>query len=196
MDWPPDDELLEAWRRLVADPDTGTAFVDAVHRPLVAALAGRQRNAHPDDVYTAASNALLWFLEHADRYDPDQSPLRSFMLLVAERRLLNVIASEARHRRRTISGDFVEDLADERNDGVDDDPLSFDRPELQPVIAALSDVERRVLDLMRGGERDTPVFAEVLGITDGSADEQRHEVKKVKDRIIARLRRAAGGANG
>lgn len=196
MTWPPDDQLLDAWRALVADPTTGTTFVDAVHRPLVTALAGRHRNAYPDDVYTAASNALLWFLEHAERYDPARSPLRLFLLLVAERRLLNVIEAEARHRRRTISGDFVEDLADERNEEVDDDPLSFDRPELQPVIAALSDVERRVLDLMKGGERSTAAFAEVLGLTDRAADEQRHEVKKVKDRIIARLRRAAGGADG
>ena len=195
MDWPPDDELLEAWRQLVADPATGAAFIDAVHAPLVASLAARRRDADPDAVFTGASDALLWLVEHADRYDPDQSPLRLFLLLVAERRLLNVIEAEARHRRRTISGDFVEDLADGRNEEVDDDPLSFDRPELQPVIAALSDVERRVLDLMRGGERSTAAFAEVLGITDRSADEQRHEVKKVKDRILARLRRAAGGSH-
>jgi len=195
MDWPPDDELLEEWRRLVADSDTGTEFVDAVHAPLVVSLAARRRNADPDAVFTAASDALLWFVEHAGRYDPNRSPLKLFLLMVAERKLLNVIESDLRHRRRTVSGDFIEHAADERNEQVDDDSLSFDAPELQPVLAALSDVERRVLDLMRGGERATGVFAEVLGITGRSPDGQRHEVKKAKDRILARLRRAAGGGN-
>lgn len=197
MDWPPDDDLLEAWRRLVADPDTGAAFAALVLTPLANDLARRGRTPDRDAIDTAAGTAVLELLEHAARYNPDRSPLRSYLLMTAEGRLLNVIAAEARHhRRRAVSADFVEHAPDERNEQVDDDTPSFDAPELQPVLAALSEQERRIFDLMRDGERDTPVFAAVLGITDRSSDEQRHEVKKAKDRILARLRRAAGGGNG
>lgn len=195
MGWPPDDELLAAWRRLLADPTEGTAFVDLVHRPLVRTLAARRPNADPDAVYTAVADALLWFTEHPARYDPTRSPLPRFLLLVAERRLFNAFESEARHRR-LISGDLVELLPDDRNEVVDDDSPSFDAAELQPILAGLAETDRRVLELMRDGERRTAVFAAVLGLSDRLADGQRHEVKKAKDRIVARLRRAAGGGNG
>jgi DNA-directed RNA polymerase specialized sigma24 family protein len=194
--WPTDDELLAAWRRACADPTDGAAFVDLAHRPLVQALAARRPNADPDAVYTAAADALLWFAEHPSRYDPAKSPLARFLLLVAERRLFNAFESDVRHRRRLISGELVELAPDPRNEEADDDSPSFDAPELQPALAGLTETDRRVLELMRDGERHSAVFAALLGIGDRPADDQRHEVKKAKDRIVARLRRAAGGGNG
>jgi len=53
---------------------------------------------------------------------------------------------------------------------------------------------QRVLDLQRCGERRTAVFAEGLGIADRPVSEQEAEVKRVKDRILKRLQRAARGA--
>lgn len=195
MPWPSDDELLAAWRRLADDPDAGAAVVDAVHAPLVADLAARQRTADPDAVYTAASDALLWFVEHPERYDPARSPLRKFLLLVAERRLLNLIEAETRHHRRRDHGIPVEHAADERNE-PEDDPLSFADPRLQAALANLSDVDREVVELIRGGERDTAAFAALLGFTHLPIDDQRREVKRAKDRILARLKRAVGGGHG
>lgn len=192
MDWPSDEAVLEAWRRLIADPDEAGAFIAVVHGPLTAALARRFPTAHADDIWTAVSDATLAFLKKPAAYDPTQSPLPAFLLLIARRRLANLWDKESRHHRERIPWDSVELGAAARNE-EEEAALSFDSPVLQPVLAALSDVERRVLELMRDGERSTAAFAVVLGITDRPPDEQTTEVKRVKDRIMARLRRAAGG---
>ena len=74
-DWPPADALLEAWRRLVADPDAAAEFAALVLPPLASALAARNRRADPDDVTTAAGDAILAFLKRPTAYDPVQLPL-------------------------------------------------------------------------------------------------------------------------
>ena len=58
-DWPPAAALLGAWRRLVEDRDAAAEFAALVLPPLVAGLADRTRRAHPDDVETAAGDAVL-----------------------------------------------------------------------------------------------------------------------------------------
>ena len=188
VDW------LTAWERLTGDPDAGGAFVALVHAPLVAALSARHRRDDPDAVFTAVSDAVLAILKRPAAYDPAKSPLFRFLLMIAERRLRNSFAAEGRHRRGRIPWDAVELDASERNEEEEDEPLSLDAPELRAVIDALSDAERQVFDLMRGGERRTAVYAAVLGIADCSADEQEVEVKRAKDRIKARLKRAGGGS--
>ena len=50
--------------------------------------------------------------------------------------------------------------------------------------------EAEVLTLMRQGERRTLEFARVLGISELPAEQQRREVKRVKDRIKRRVERA------
>jgi len=193
--WPPDDELLAAWGRLVGDPTSGTAFVSLALPPLVRALALWGKGAHADDIETAAADAVLALIKRPERYDPAKSPLPAFLLLVARRRWLNQFAAERRHRVGKIPWDDVEfALADGNEEG--DDAPSFDRPEMQGVIASFSDVDRRLFDLMLGGERNTAAFAAVMGITDRPSDEQEREVKRAKDRIKARLKRAAGGTDG
>lgn len=62
-------------------------------------------------------------------------------------------------------------------------------PPLAAAVAELSDADRAVLALMREGERATAKFAAALGLA-GPPAEQAAEVKRVKDRIIARLKRA------
>ncbi len=61
------------------------------------------------------------------------------------------------------------------------------------MIAAFDDAERRAFELMRAGERRTAVFAAALGLTDRPPAGQADEVKRVKDKIMQRLRRAWRG---
>lgn len=196
MPWPPDADLLAAWQQLRDDPTAGNAFIDLVHRPLVDELLARHRRIDPDIAYTAASNALLWFAEHPANFDPARSPLHRFLTLVGERRLLNLLDAESRHHRRRIFGDHVEHAADPRNDEGDADTPSSEHPQLQHALARLSEVDRQVWELMTSGERRSEAFAAVLGITHLPPDDLRREVKRAKDRITARLKRAVGGSDG
>ncbi len=196
MNWPSNDTLIAAWRRLTDDPTTGGELAALALPPLVRALTGWRPGVHPDDVETAATDAVLALLKHPSRYEPTQSPLLAFLTFVARRRLMNRYAADRRHRDGKIPWDDVEFSLADGNEDEDNDAPSFDHPDLQPVIAALSEVDRRVLDLMRDGERGTPAFAALLGIADRPADEQEREVKRAKDRIKARLKRAAGGTDG
>lgn len=196
MDWPADDDLLAAWGRLAGDPTAGTAFLVVAMPPLVRHLSAGWPAADPHAVESAAADALLWLVKNPGRYDPGRSPLPAFLLLVARRRLSNLLAAERRHRAGKIPWDDVEHALVGGNEGEGDDAPSFGHPGLQAVIAALSETDRRLFDLMRGGERGTAAFAAVLGVADRPADEREREVKRAKDRIKARLKRAAGGGDG
>jgi hypothetical protein len=60
------------------------------------------------------------------------------------------------------------------------------------VWQRLTDVERCFLEQMQQGEWRNSVFAVILGVTHLSAGEQRREVKRVKDRLKKRMKRAGG----
>lgn len=196
MDWPPDDELLEAWRQLVADPTTAGQFMNLTLRPLADSLAAWRRGTDPDLIESAVADALLAFCRRADVYDPDRRPLGVYLRVIARRRLCSQLKSEGRHHAGRIPWDTVELHPPDRNDPSGDDSPSFDSPALRAVIAGFSDVDRRVFDLILDGERDTPIFAEAMGVSALSPDDQEAEVKRAKDRVKARLKRAGGGSNG
>ena len=189
-DWPPADVLLGAWRRLVEDPDAAAEFAALVLPLLVAGLADRNRGTHPDDVATAAGDAVLAFLKRPGAYDPDRLPLANYLSFIAKRRLQNQWTAERRHHAGRIPWDSVELDAAGRNHEGDDSP-ALDGPELAAVRSQFTDGERRVFELMRDGERRTEAFADALGVA-GDPDAAVH-VKRAKDRIKARLKRAAGG---
>jgi len=189
-DWPPADVLLEAWRRLVEDPDSAAEFAALVFPPFMSALAERHHHAHPDEIATAAGEAVLAFLKRPSAYDPQRLPLTNYLLFIAKRRLQNQWTAERRHHAGRIPWDSVElDVAGRNDEGVE--PSGFDAAALAPVVARMTDGERRVFELMRGGERRTEAFADALGVA-GDPDAAAH-VKRAKDRMLARLKRAAGG---
>ncbi len=196
MSWPTDDALLAAWGRLADDPTSAGAFVTLALPPLVRQLAAFRPFADPDVVESVAADVLLWLVKRPEQYYPAKSPLPAFLLFVARRKLLTALKVEHRHPRRKIPWDDVEFALADRNEEADDDDLSFDRPELQAVVASLSDVDRGLFDLMLGGERSTAAFAALMGLGDLPADEQELQVKRAKDRIKARLKRAVGGSDG
>jgi RNA polymerase sigma-70 factor (ECF subfamily) len=196
VSWPPDEELLAAWGRLADEPTAGGAFVALTLPQLVRQLTAWRPTADPHAVESVAADVLLWLVKNPARYDPARSPLPAFLLLVARRKLLTELASERRHQVGKIPWDDVEFVLADRNEEVDDDSPSFDHPELQAVIATLSETDRRLLDLMRDGERSSIAFAAVMKIADRPIEEQEREVKRAKDRIKARFKRAVGGGNG
>ncbi|MEO2088619.1 MAG: hypothetical protein ABGY75_03860, partial [Gemmataceae bacterium] len=143
-----DDVWLTAWQRLIADPDEGGAFATLVHGPLTSALEDRYPWADPHTLATAVSDAVLAFLRRPAAYDPGRLPLFRFLLLIAHRRLSHQREREGRHHRGRIPWDAVELVVAAGNEREDDE-RSFQSATLQPVLASLTDAERRVLELMR-----------------------------------------------
>lgn len=165
----------------------------------------------PQIVEQAAIDALLDYLQHPQRYQPERVPLDAYLLMAAKRDLKNALRSERRHTARAIpldgSAPAVELALAARNESVEEVvmenvdlelPAGLDRARaLDLVLAAFSDpIERRLLRLYLDGERRTAAYAAVLGIGDRPAGEQRQTVKRVKDRFekrLTRLRARAGG---
>jgi hypothetical protein len=189
--WPPDEELLAAWQRLVADPDTAGAFAELVLPPLEADLARRFVRQHPDDRTAAADTAVLTLLRNPTAFDPAKGPLPAFLRLIAGRDVLNLIDREKRHRRGRIPWESVEPGLPARNEEEEEPATLAEYPEFRAVIESFDETDRRVYELWRDCEQATAVFAVAIGVTDRPPDEQAAEVKRAKDRIIARLKRAA-----
>jgi DNA-directed RNA polymerase specialized sigma24 family protein len=193
VNWPSDDELLTAWQLLATDPTAGGAFVSLALRPLVDSLLVWQTKIDPDDAETVATDVLLWLVRKPEKYQPDKSPLAAFLRFVARRKLLSHFASERRHQAAKIPWDDVEFCFAARNESSDDDDApSFAHPQLLAALDELSEVDRQLVELIRDGERDTDVFAAMMGLTNRPADERERAVKRAKDRIKVKLKRAVG----
>ncbi len=188
--WPPDDDLLDVWRRSVAEPLTaGGAFAAAVLPPLEADLARGFARVDPHLVTEAADCAVLALLRTPAAYDPARAPLPAFLRMAARRDLVNLLAKEGRHHRGRTPWAAVELGHPARNESADA-PTLADFPALADAVAGLSAEDRCVLDLILDGERDTAVFAAALGLADRPAAEQVDAVKRAKDRVKARVKRA------
>jgi hypothetical protein len=187
--WPLDDQLFAAWRGLVADPTTAGAFAELVLPPLEADLRRLFPRTDSDDITDAADWAVAAFLRTPMAFDPARGPLPAFLRLAARRDLINILQRDGRHHLGRIPWAGVELSHPAGNEGVEAETFA-DHPELAAAVADLDEADRAVFELMLDGERDTAVFSAVLGIADRPADEQFDAVKRAKDRVKARLKRA------
>jgi RNA polymerase sigma factor (sigma-70 family) len=190
---------LPLWARLLArDPSAQSDLCTTYLEPLIDWLGRRLRYADPHLVAEAAENALITLARNPHSYDPRRASLETYLRLSARGDLLNLLRRERRHRFRRCGLRLVE-LAVEggKYSGRQDDPswrlsLEEEAERLRRKPSCLSEAERRVWELMQGGERRTTVFAELLGLDRLPRQEQEKRVKRVKDRISKRLQRAGG----
>lgn len=152
-------------------------------------------------VTTAAIDAILGVARHQHRVDLGRGSLRAYLVMSAKGDLRNALRSRERRRARETSLDAVEVSVLERNIHRHDPGAD---PTAELAIAAAhreaagfnlrgvvrDPAESAVLKAMLEGERRTSVFAELLGLTGLDLETQRAEVKKVKDKLNQRLRRA------
>ncbi len=194
----PDHEL----HRLLLEGDpTASARIAERHWPrLVERLSACYPNV-PDLVEDAVCQALTDYLLRPTIYDPNCSSLSGFLFMAAKADLLNLLAAEKRRWKHEVveldqdDPDVVfnesggEYLADET---ANPDRLDLDQDEFEARIQqVLPDPrDRQMLALMMDGERRTEAFAQLLGITSLPPAEQKALVKRHKDRIKQRLRRA------
>jgi hypothetical protein len=180
------------WLRRLGDPSdllATSAFALECLDPLSDQLRRRYPRVDPDLALDAAGEAVARFLQNPSQYDPSRRSLMGYLRMAAERDLLNLFRVEKSHWPKNRV--FVE-LADWAGNEIRDEAFCLDDfPALTAVRNSLSERDRSVFELMRQGERKDGVFAALLELVDRPLPEQRAEIKRTKDRILARFRRVA-----
>jgi hypothetical protein len=195
----PDEGLRLHLRLLEQDPVAPADVCRAYIKPLADWLDGTFRLGDPDLAHTAAGDALLKYVQHPEAYDPRGASLAAYLRMAARGDLVNLLDKEGRHQRQRVPWKVVE-LDQEGGNlfGREDEPSrQLERAEeaaawqqfLRSVQEGWTPAEQRALEFMLAGERSTAVFAAALGFGSLPAAEQEREVKRVKDRILARLKR-------
>jgi RNA polymerase sigma-70 factor (ECF subfamily) len=199
-EFPSPEEGLGFHVRLCSADATATADVCRAYlAPLLAWLATTFPRFEDALQATAAGDALMDYVQHPRRYDPERLDLGAYLRMAARGDLRNARCREQRHQGRRVPFSVVELDEDTGNiSGREEDPaLAAERREeaergqalLRSVREQLTEGDRRVLDLMLQGERSTAVHAEALGLTALPVAEQEREVKRAKDRVTKRLQR-------
>jgi CheY-like chemotaxis protein len=169
--------------------------------PLAAALLPelerrlRRRFPHGDGhlLAEAAEDAFLDYVRRPARFDPGRGvALEEYLFEVACRDVVDRQRSEG--RRRVGETEYARVVFDQPiRAGVEHFEIRHD---LEVLLSTLADegvvagqTERRALRLLMEGERSPEVWARVLGVAGRPAEEQRREVKRLKDRLLRRLRR-------
>lgn len=149
-------------------------------------------------VYEAVSDAFLDYYENPSAYDPDKSSLKSFLGLIAKRDLINLIEKEKKHFLRIELPEDVE-LQEIKWNNLKENDAATDSEIVQNELVELvekelekffnSPIDLTLAKMVLSKERNTEVFAEILGIPHLSEDEVFREVKRHKDRIKKVLQR-------
>lgn len=199
--------------RLLAGDPTATAMIaERYLEPLTHRLLQARRDVSDTQlVQDAVIEALMDYLRHPGRYEPERASLETYLFMAAKADLKNALAKERRHSLRAISLDddpapAVELSLAARNDSVEDIviermgvalPSGLDRAQALRMIAQEfpDPSDRRLLSLILDGERHSVAFARILGVSELADGDQRRIVKRHKDRIQVRLRRLRNRLN-
>jgi len=155
---------------------------------LVSHLARRRTDLDDAVIQEAAEDALLAYFRRPSDYDPQRSPLESFLRLAA---LNNLRDAMRRIRRRLLHEISVGDDLPDRS--ASDPALSYGWRDLRAVWrAAHTDNERAFLRARLRGERRVQALADLLGVAGRPRLEQRAEVNRVWTRRKLRIRRSLG----
>jgi RNA polymerase sigma-70 factor (ECF subfamily) len=158
-----------------------------------------------DQIESACGLTIARYLKAPHRYDPARGSLLGWLSMDVLGDIQNE-ATSAVTRREAADSEAVElrsvsrkSLLDEAESAsVEEVALdAVDRFDLDPDVAvaireAVNDYgpeDLAVIELIGQGIRETAAYSEVLGISHLSADFQRREVKRHKDRLTRRLER-------
>jgi hypothetical protein len=195
---------LDLHRRLLAgDPTASADLASAYLDLLVHWLEDRNKRRVWELCPEAAETALLAVIKNPASYDRDKGTLIAYLRMSAQRDLQTLIAREQKHQRQRIPMDAVELSPDAgKYLGRPDDPSlrlrqqEEERLLMEAIPASVregsTESELRVLHLMLCGVRKHAEFAEAYEVTHLPMPEQEREVKRVKDRLKTRLKRAKG----
>jgi hypothetical protein len=147
----------------------------------------------PHLVDSSAEDALLNYFDRPERFDPTKRSLGGYHCMSANGDLLNFLASQKERAKKHLSlGEDVELDSQEAEYVVEpQDEFDLERFVLartssvwQRLSELVTDpVDQEIVGLMLEGVRETDAYAEVLGISHVSTEEQSTIVKRHKDRL-------------
>ena len=149
---------------------------------------------------SAASDALMGYVQRPETFDPERLDLSAFLRMAARSDLSNVERAEARHHHRR-EPDFRVEEACVGGNHFEDDPAAASvrgeekeaaRCRIEAVREGCDESERLVLDSMLEGERSTARIAARIGATHLPEEDRRRAVKRIKDRLEKRIERKGG----
>lgn len=194
------EDALRLHRRLLQRDPVGPAdFAAAFLEPLIAWLQVTHSGADPMACAEAAGEAILGFLTNPSAYDPERLGVEAYLRMAVQCDLRNLLRKERRHHQNRRDWNVVEQSSEDgKYLGREDDPslplqIEETRRQQAPPDALwqqLTDEERRFWEQMEQGEWRHSVFVVILGVTHLPVSEQRRQVKRVKDRLKKRMKRA------
>jgi hypothetical protein len=186
--------LVEVHQRLLAgDSVAPSELAEEVWELLVRSLAAKNpRLRGTDFIEHAVADALISYFKNPAQYDPKKRGLVGFLLMSAEGDLRNALAKTKRHKRREIALDSVEVGGEPRKVPIDTIEIAEEADAVRRALKALfvDPNDRKAARLVLDEERSTEMYARLWGLESLSADDQRREVKRRKDRIKKVLERA------
>jgi DNA-directed RNA polymerase specialized sigma24 family protein len=190
--WPDQETVLALVRRLPDDAVASAEFLALLYPILLQEIQSTHPTDDPAQIVDVVGDLLFAFVKAPEQYDSTRLPIRAYLKMAADGDLRNARAKVARRRAREIPFERVAEQASDGNEESEDDGVLalLADPRVAAAIAGFDALERSVWDLMRSGDRSTATCATILGMHDRPLDEQEREVKRVKDRIKTRLRRA------
>lgn len=187
-------EEFELHRRLLAgDSKLSAVVADKFFEPLARAIQTSFAKTHEHTVQSVAADAILEYILRPQRYDPEKRALLAYLYMDARGNLLNILQREKRREQLMQNENFDEAVENQSVHGNKEkmgDQILIDQELNEKLDKVIPDpIERKVLALMMDGEHRTKVFVEVMGIQHLHNEDQCADVKRMKDRIKARLRR-------
>jgi hypothetical protein len=188
------DELDLLQRLVDADPAAPSDFCER-YLPLLTAdrrwVPAGVRDEHL--IEDAAIEAALTFVQQPAAYNPARLPIMSYLRMAARGDLLNLLDRERRHSSRRAPLEAVERSPPPGNDeqAGSDLPDGVSRELLfRRLWEAIPDpVDRQAVQMMLDGVRATAEYARLYGLDGLPPAEQRHEVKRRKDRLDKVMKR-------
>jgi DNA-directed RNA polymerase specialized sigma24 family protein len=158
-------------------------------RPLCRIIRKAARTADDDHVTDACTDAIVAYLRRPSAFDPSKSSLWTFLCLIATRRLSDRRRAERRLKPSKEKTSDFELLTSPANNKIGEDHLFAHQIDDKYVTEIAHDaVGLKVLELMCCEVRETEQYAEALGL-DVDDPTTAREVKRVKDKLKARLRK-------
>jgi hypothetical protein len=199
-------EPSSAWqqqrhKRILQEDVTAFAELSELALPhLISFLQQQFPNQESHSIEIIAIDTLMTYLAMPGKYKTEKLSLFAYLRMDARGDMLNVIDKETRHNKRhqplddptlqdqlpsldllTQTGELDEWLQTQTN---------LTRTELlQKLDDDLDKTDKEILLLIFDGVRDTPRYADVMGIAHLPQAEQQAQVKRAKDRLQKRLQR-------
>ena len=184
-------------RLLVGDLTAPAELATRLLPGLVRALENRYPEVARRDetlILDAATDAILSYAMSPASFAPARRGLVGYLYMAARGDLLNALAKVRKESAREIASDPVElpDLGRNSEGSDTQTERGIDGQALwSRICSVVTDPrEQRVVALMMEGVRETSAYAAELGLSAGAPSDQAKEVKRVKDRLRGRLRRA------